>query len=282
MRMPPIVVVLLVALSLVVGITLRRLRPDVPSTVQVTSTPVPSTASSAQAAQTTTTADRPVNPPIEPRPERPLSIPRSNLFGPPPDDPIVRSHRFVAPGTTLNVDDPLGGLIYTGSARIGQQAYASIKDTALGEENTYRIGDSVRGYVVRGIESGVVTLQQRSVIRRLRLTEHDDPVPMRASEDQQALPNPGDLKAYRGQVNRTLFFKVTGSTTGSVWGTRGAYTDDSDLATAAVHAGVLRAGDVGVVRVTILPGAERFDGEINNGITSQPFAAWPGSFRVQR
>lgn len=281
MKITPTTVVL-VAISLAAGIALRRGH-------TVTTEPAPGGAPQALLhAQPTPTphaslsVEKPIPTPAGNQQPRLQTMPRSNLFGPPPDDPIVRNHTFIPPGTTLGVDDPLGGLIYTGSARIGQQAYASIKDTALGEENTYRIGDSVRGYIVKGIESGVVTLQQRSVIRGLRLTEHDDPVPMRASEDQQALPNPGDLKAYRGQVNRTLFFKVAGSTTGSVWGTRGAYTDDSDLATAAVHAGVLRAGEVGVVRVTILPGADRFEGEISNGITSQPFAAWPGSFRVQR
>lgn len=44
--------------------------------------------------------------------------------------------------------------------------------------------------------------------------------------------------AYREKTGETYTFLVTGTTSGSIWGT-GTYTDDSDLAAAAVHSGLI-------------------------------------------
>lgn len=93
------------------------------------------------------------------------------------------------------------------------------------------------------------------------------------------LPDPGSLSVYRGQNGAVLTFEVTGDQSGSVWGD-GIYTDDSRLAAAAVHAGLLQPGETGLVRVEILPGAENYDGATRNGVTSGDYAAWSGSFRV--
>jgi len=94
------------------------------------------------------------------------------------------------------------------------------------------------------------------------------------------LPEPGDLSAYRGRVGATLLFGVEGRASGAVWGGPDAYTDDSTLAAAAVHAGVLQPGERGVVRVEILPGRESYAGSTCNGVQSMSYGAWPGSFRV--
>jgi tetratricopeptide (TPR) repeat protein len=96
--------------------------------------------------------------------------------------------------------------------------------------------------------------------------------------------NPQNLVAYRGQNGKVLYFEVTGRNNGSLWGTN-VYTDDSDLATASVHAGALQAGETGAVRVTILPGYKRYVGSTRNGVTSE---SWDnsnndyGSFRVEK
>src|ERR1700710_91297 len=50
-----------------------------------------------------------------------------------------------------------------------------------------------------------------------------------------ALPDPGNLTDYRDKVGQTFVFTVTGASDGSVYGD-GVYTDDSQIATAAVHA----------------------------------------------
>jgi beta-lactamase regulating signal transducer with metallopeptidase domain len=89
---------------------------------------------------------------------------------------------------------------------------------------------------------------------------------------------PENLTMFRDRVGQTFTFHVVGSTDGNVWG-KDVYTDDSSLAAAAVHAGVLRPGEAGEVRVTILPGREHYDGAEQHGVESRPYDAWPGSYR---
>jgi LCCL domain-containing protein len=109
-----------------------------------------------------------------------------------------------------------------------------------------------------------------------------------------AAPDPGTLQEYQDQIGRTFSFKVTGRTAAAlaaapagalgtewVWGTD-VYSADSSLALAAVHAGVLRPGQTTVVKVTILGPQPAFTGSTRNGVTSQPYGAWPGSFKVSR
>lgn len=100
------------------------------------------------------------------------------------------------------------------------------------------------------------------------------------------LPNPGGLTAYRGRNLAAQHFNVTGSLSGGVWGT-GIYTDDSNLAAAAVHAGVLEAGQQGVVKVIIRPGltssptqGNAYVGSTAHGITSNNYGTYAGSFSV--
>ena len=92
-------------------------------------------------------------------------------------------------------------------------------------------------------------------------------------------PDPGTLIGYRGQVGQSFVFEVTGRTDGTVWGS-GIYTDDSMLAAAAVHAGVLKPGEKGLVRVTIQPGLSAYTADTQNGVTTTPYGAWEGSYTI--
>jgi hypothetical protein len=132
-----------------------------------------------------------------------------------------------------------------------------------------------------------------------------------------AAPDPGSLATYQGQQGKTLTFLVTGRAAGAmgagvmgpggmgpggmvpgpfpggmggmrfamaadaVWGT-GTYTLDSTLAAAAVHAGVLRAGQTGVVKVKLLAPQASFEGSTRNGVTSMAFGFYPGAFSLSR
>jgi hypothetical protein len=100
-------------------------------------------------------------------------------------------------------------------------------------------------------------------------------------ESGNALPDPGNLTSLHGQIGKTFLFKVTGAMNGSVWGTK-TYTSDSPLAVAAVHAGVLRPGQTGVVRVSIVPPPAGFQGSTQNGVTSAGYGAYPGAYRMGR
>lgn len=86
----------------------------------------------------------------------------------------------------------------------------------------------------------------------------------------QGSPDPGNLTAFRGRNDETFLFDVTGTTNGSVWGS-GPYTDDSNLAAAAVHAGALKAGERGLVAVKILPEMSSYVGSDNNGVVTNDY-----------
>jgi hypothetical protein len=98
-----------------------------------------------------------------------------------------------------------------------------------------------------------------------------------AGEQHVVEPDPGNLIDYRSEQGMTLYFEVTGATNGSVWGSS-IYTDDSSLASAAVHAGVLQSGETGTVAVTILGPQDSFSGSNQNGVESSDYPHWDGSF----
>ena len=90
-------------------------------------------------------------------------------------------------------------------------------------------------------------------------------------------PDPGNLTAWRGRTGQIVSFAVTPANNGTVWGTD-IYTDDSSLAMAAVHAGLLLPGQTGIVTVVIRPGQNSYPGTARNGVQTQNFANWGGSF----
>ena len=89
-------------------------------------------------------------------------------------------------------------------------------------------------------------------------------------------PDPGNLTEFTiDDVGRVLLFEVTGRPDGSVWGTD-AYTGDSRLAAAAVHAGALREGERGLVRVTLLDGDSlNYEGSTRHGVQTYDYANYP-------
>lgn len=89
-----------------------------------------------------------------------------------------------------------------------------------------------------------------------------------------------NLAQYRGQHGKVLELTLTGAVSGSVWGNE-VYTDDSDISTAAVHAGVLEVGQRGKVQVTIVPGRSSYRGTKQNGVQSRGYSAWGGSFWIE-
>lgn len=89
------------------------------------------------------------------------------------------------------------------------------------------------------------------------------------------------VSALRGRPGSSFIVQVVGAATGSVWGT-GAYTDDSSIAAAAVHAGLLKPGELGFLRVTVAPGRESYAASEMNGIKSQAYGPFQGSFRLER
>jgi len=102
-----------------------------------------------------------------------------------------------------------------------------------------------------------------------------------ASNDQCIIPDPGNLREWENKPGQELFVELTGRTDGKVWGID-TYTSDSNLATAAVHAGVLRPGEHGVVHVLILRDTGSYAGSTRNGVTSQSYGSWHGAYQLNR
>ncbi len=96
-------------------------------------------------------------------------------------------------------------------------------------------------------------------------------------------PDPGNMTDFGpSDIGKSMIYEVVGSTEGTVWGTD-AFTGDTRLAVAAVHAGALRVGERGLVRVTLIDGSERvFDGSEQNGIRSLDYGNYSVGFQLER
>jgi hypothetical protein len=98
----------------------------------------------------------------------------------------------------------------------------------------------------------------------------------------RALPDPGYLNNPDTDIGKVFFYHVSGiDKDQSVWGSD-VYTTGSHLGMAAVHCGLLKAGQKGVVKVTILPGQARYDATTRHGVTSLAYGPWNVSFKVER
>jgi len=87
--------------------------------------------------------------------------------------------------------------------------------------------------------------------------------------------------SYRGQLGKQILihFPANGSSTGNIYGTN-IYTDDSPIAVAAVHAGIISFEKGGIVIVEIVEGKNSYEGSTRNGVSSRNYAAWQGSYKL--
>jgi LCCL domain len=106
-------------------------------------------------------------------------------------------------------------------------------------------------------------------------SSEDDEIPVNVQ------PDPGYLTNFQHQVGQSFYFRVTGNIGGSVWGSD-VYTTDSQLATVAIHAGVLKIGQTGIVKVTILAGQNGYAGSTRNGVSTSGYGPYPASYKVSK
>jgi hypothetical protein len=103
-------------------------------------------------------------------------------------------------------------------------------------------------------------------------------------EEPQAvnvLPDPGSMTNHRHLIGQVFHFRVTGAAKGSCWGTD-TYTADSTLAVAAVHCGVVRVGQTGVVKVQVIAPPAGFQGSARNGVTTSDYGSYGGAYKILR
>lgn len=132
-----------------------------------------------------------------------------------------------------------------------------------------------KSLTVRTAQFGQQTLKLADV-RSLRAPTAEPDLP------ENLLPDPGHLASYQEQIGKSFAFKVTGAQpgAGAAYGTK-IYTLDSTLATAAVHAGAVKPGQTGVVRVKILGPHPAFIASTRNGVTSHAYGQYAG-FEIKR
>ena len=173
--------------------------------------------------------------------------------------------------------------------------------TAVQLETDRRV-QSLREQAERAAGAIVAEVKQELTLRRQELLEqladlHDAFSGGGSREDAEAVarllrrletepmgdvqPAPTNLEAFRGRIGESFLFSVVGSSAGPLWGTD-VYTTDSSPAKAAVHAGLLRIGESGTVRVTIVERLPNYAGTTRHGITSSPWHdPWHGAYRIE-
>jgi hypothetical protein len=87
-----------------------------------------------------------------------------------------------------------------------------------------------------------------------------------------------NAKEWRGQNGMEVTVRLPGNGSAhTVWGTD-VYTDDSSIGTAAVHAGIIDFENGGIVTIEIRPGQESYEGSTRNGVTTEDYGSYAGSF----
>lgn len=77
----------------------------------------------------------------------------------------------------------------------------------------------------------------------------------------------------------TYFCPPGGSYSGRLWGSN-PYTDDSSVCLAGVHSGLFTPETGGNITIEIRPGASSYNGSSSNGVNSNNYGGWHGSFYV--
>jgi len=96
-------------------------------------------------------------------------------------------------------------------------------------------------------------------------------------------PAPQNLTGVTAAVGEHLTYLITGTSNASVWGSNDSapyYTDDSGLASAAVHSGIIGEDEKALVTFEVVSGGERYTGIERNGIGSRDYGAWRRGYRV--
>ena len=89
-----------------------------------------------------------------------------------------------------------------------------------------------------------------------------------------------EATGYRGLIDRQFIFLCPpNGTFGPIWGTD-IYTDDSSVCTAATHQGLITREKGGTVMIVMRKALKEYKGSTRNGVTTESFGAWEGSYEV--
>ena len=172
------------------------------------------------------------------------------------------SGRFWGGQNNIYTDDsPLNvAAVHAGLVRPGERKV--IKVTVMAGQSSY---PSIT-------RNGVTSIKYGSYAGSYKLS---------ASDQNEVLVAPEHMKSFRGQNGKSFTFRVTGKTDGRIWGGQNnVYTDDSNIATAVVHAGILRAGQSGNVVIKVMSGQASYPSLSRNGVKSISYGKYDGSYQI--
>jgi hypothetical protein len=114
------------------------------------------------------------------------------------------------------------------------------------------------------------------VVRRLRVGGNEPEIDI-----AKLPPAPMNMIGQAALIGKTFVYRVTGANNGAIYGSD-VYTSDSSLAMVAVHAGIVKIGETGVIKVTIVDSPPAYPSVNRNGITSNAFGAYQGAYKVSK
>ena len=81
----------------------------------------------------------------------------------------------------------------------------------------------------------------------------------------------------RENIGRKYCYKIKGSSEGTVWGDN-IYTDDSNIAKAAVLEGKCQLGQEKIVGIKMIEGKSSYSSASRYGVSSVTYGSWPASY----
>lgn len=90
---------------------------------------------------------------------------------------------------------------------------------------------------------------------------------------------PATMMGLCETLGATYYFRVKGEAAGTCWGTD-VYTGDSQIAMAAVHAGLVKPDHEAIVKITVVAPPAQFHGSARHGVTSHDFGRFGSAYRL--
>jgi hypothetical protein len=97
---------------------------------------------------------------------------------------------------------------------------------------------------------------------------------------KNVLADPGNMLGHNQDIGKSFAFRVTGQAS-YCYGTD-VYTTDSPLASVAVHMGLLKPGETGVVIASVVASPPMFVSSSRHGITSSGWSQYPAGYTLRK
>lgn len=97
---------------------------------------------------------------------------------------------------------------------------------------------------------------------------------------KNVLADPGNMLGHNQDIGKSFAFRVTGQAS-YCYGTD-VYTTDSPLASVAVHMGILKPGETGVVIASVVASPPMFVSSARHGITSSGWSQYPAGYTLRK